>query len=80
MPERHPVACEAQILGVVIGGDEAPRRQPLAAELGQHEALAWSQLDLALERLAHGAKPTRGRHSHMSPIGQRAPAMKISLI
>ena len=51
--ERDAVPREPQVRGVVVGGDEDPRRQPLAAELGQDEPLARSQLDLALERLLH---------------------------
>ena len=64
VPERDAVPREAQVGGVVVGGDEDARRQPLAAELGQDESLARGQLDLALERLLHPTSSVLGSPVH----------------
>ena len=50
--ERDPVSREAEVGGVVVGGDEDARRQRLA-ERRQHEAVARRELQLPFDGLAH---------------------------
>ena len=51
VPERDAVSRQPQVVRVVVGGGQDARRERLAAQLGQDEALGGRELELALERL-----------------------------
>jgi len=65
VPKRDPMAREAQVGSVVVGRDEDPRRHSATAQLGEHEALFRSELDLALERLLHHGQAYSGCTSNL---------------
>ena len=61
MAKRDPAPGEPVVGGVVVGRDEEPRLDRLAAELGQREVLAGTKLHFPLERLADRHPPSLGR-------------------
>ena len=61
MAKRHASAREPVVERVVVGRDEEPRLDRLAAELGQREVLAGAKLHLSLARLADRHPPSLGR-------------------
>ena len=60
MAKRHAPAREPVVEGVVVGRDEEPRLDRLAAELGQREVLAGTKLHLSLAGLADRHPPSLG--------------------
>jgi hypothetical protein len=60
VPQRDAATREPVVGCVVVRGDEDPRLDRLAPELGQLELACCAQLHLALERLADRHPPSLG--------------------
>ena len=58
--QRDPAPGEPVVIGVVVGRDEEPWLDRLAAQLGQLERLAGPELHLALDGLLDRHLPSLG--------------------